>query len=536
MSIIVVGSGLAAVGVIRSLVASGIKPTVLDIGDVLPRHLVDLRSNLAARSPAHWTRDERRTVARNEGVPGRVVPRKLVLGSDYFYSNEQMSATLDGMASPGSPPWSPARGGFSVGWGAAVLLPAPEDLVGWPFDRDEILRHARRATLGIPVSEPRDEISETFGLLAPDKEAILPLSTGQRRLLDMLRKGVSESHAARFLVGQSRLLTDADGKRVTGCRMCGNCSSGCVYGSIYTAEQDINRWIEANAIDYRSGITVFKLLETGNTVRISTTSAEGIQEFEAERIFLAAGAVNSSRILLNSSPSNLRTATLRSTGGILQLFGSISRLHLRWPSMNTQTAIFMEIRSPSASPHWAHVQIGQPNELLLRRLGMSDTDASAAKSRIIGRLAGHVVTAMLNLHSDHGPRYVMSSSPSNNGLGAVSTTYSWDQVGRNMAQQMMRHLSGVMRRSGLLRVPFARQYSAALQGFHFGSSFPMSRNPTADNDTDELGRPFGWKRIHVCDTTVLPAIPGTTVGLLTMANAHRIASAVHDNANSHAPA
>jgi choline dehydrogenase-like flavoprotein len=52
----------------------------------------------------------------------------------------------------------------------------------------------------------------------------------------------------------------------------------------------------------------------------------------------------------------------------------------------------------------------------------------------------------------------------------------------------------------------------------------MRANPHAPNDTDVLGRPFGLSRIHVVDTSVLPAIPATTVGLLTMANAHRIAA------------
>ena len=52
----------------------------------------------------------------------------------------------------------------------------------------------------------------------------------------------------------------------------------------------------------------------------------------------------------------------------------------------------------------------------------------------------------------------------------------------------------------------------------------MRANPLAPTDSDELGRPFGWKHVHVVDTSVLPSIPGTTVGMLTMANAHRIAS------------
>jgi choline dehydrogenase-like flavoprotein len=85
-------------------------------------------------------------------------------------------------------------------------------------------------------------------------------------------------------------------------------------------------------------------------------------------------------------------------------------------------------------------------------------------------------------------------------------------------------LRGVLRRAGFYAVPFARQNSNAALTYHFGATFPMRANPKQPNDTDVLGRPFGSSRIHVVDTSVLPAIPATTVGLLTMANAHRIAA------------
>jgi len=78
--------------------------------------------------------------------------------------------------------------------------------------------------------------------------------------------------------------------------------------------------------------------------------------------------------------------------------------------------------------------------------------------------------------------------------------------------------------TGFFAVPLARQNSAAALTYHFGASFPMQKNPQNPFDTDVLGRPFGWQRVHVVDTSVLPAIPATTVGLLTMANAHRIAA------------
>jgi choline dehydrogenase-like flavoprotein len=43
-----------------------------------------------------------------------------------------------------------------------------------------------------------------------------------------------------------------------------------------------------------------------------------------------------------------------------------------------------------------------------------------------------------------------------------------------------------------------------------------------------LGRPAGWRRIHLVDASVFPTIPATTITYTAMANAHRIAAAAAD--------
>ena len=57
-----------------------------------------------------------------------------------------------------------------------------------------------------------------------------------------------------------------------------------------------------------------------------------------------------------------------------------------------------------------------------------------------------------------------------------------------------------------------------------GGSLPMRAVP-GHLQTDRLGRPTGFKRVHVVDASVFPEIPATTVTLTVMANAHRIGSA-----------
>lgn len=526
MKIVVVGSGLAAVGAIRAILKSGHRPIVLDIGSQLPAHLAEYQLTMSIREPNEWSDDEWVKLASNEGVPGRVVPRKLVFGSDYFYSREQADLTSMGDYFDGSPPWSPATGGFSVGWGAAALPPALGDIAGWPIAHEELLRSIHEVLDGIAVSEPDDEIGEVFGRLRPSHTEVLRLSSGQEALLERLGRSRVNESSMKVLVGQSRLLTQAGIAAANRCRYCGHCSSGCVYGSIYTAEQDVNAWAKSGLIEYHRDATVFQVSESANSVRIRYLTAGDSKEIEGDRLFLGAGAVNTSRVLLNSTSENIDTAVLRRTGGALQLFASWRPLDISWPDVNTQASHFMEIQDSRLSPFWAHVQIGQPNELILRRLGVVQQNASRLRGRVIGLAARRLVSAALNVHSSRGPSYEIQVERRSESLPRITTRQHWDADNRKVVGGYAQILARSMRSAGYFRVPFASQDSGAAHGYHFGASFPMQQIPCDPYHTDSLGRPFGWQRIHAIDTSVLPAIPATTVGLLTMANAHRIAKEV----------
>jgi choline dehydrogenase-like flavoprotein len=65
------------------------------------------------------------------------------------------------------------------------------------------------------------------------------------------------------------------------------------------------------------------------------------------------------------------------------------------------------------------------------------------------------------------------------------------------------------------------------RGFHTGGTFPMRRNPNTFQ-ADLLGRPSGFSRVHLVDSSVFPSLPATTITLSVMANAHRIGSTALD--------
>ena len=70
--------------------------------------------------------------------------------------------------------------------------------------------------------------------------------------------------------------------------------------------------------------------------------------------------------------------------------------------------------------------------------------------------------------------------------------------------------------------PFAQGVDGKPRGWHLGGTLPMTARPGEPWQTDLLGRPHGWSRTHVADSSTFPSLPGTTVALLAMANATRI--------------
>jgi len=52
----------------------------------------------------------------------------------------------------------------------------------------------------------------------------------------------------------------------------------------------------------------------------------------------------------------------------------------------------------------------------------------------------------------------------------------------------------------------------------------MSLHP-GNFQSDLLGRPTGFSRVHVVDASVFPSVPAPTITLTAMANAQRIAHA-----------
>jgi hypothetical protein len=108
----------------------------------------------------------------------------------------------------------------------------------------------------------------------------------------------------------------------------------------------------------------------------------------------------------------------------------------------------------------------------------------------------------------------------------VQPSVQSDDTTTKMLRQVVRRL--VRSAPSLGVVPVVPQITLAAPGksYHFGGSFPHALVPQDDLESDVLGRVHPWQNIHLVDASVFPTIPATTFTLSIMANAHRIARSV----------
>jgi choline dehydrogenase-like flavoprotein len=86
-----------------------------------------------------------------------------------------------------------------------------------------------------------------------------------------------------------------------------------------------------------------------------------------------------------------------------------------------------------------------------------------------------------------------------------------------------RRLADAARQVGMVALTPLVRLNPLGSSFHCGGTFPMREAPVA-GETDILGRPAGFRRVHLIDASIFPSIPASTITFSVMANAHRIAT------------
>lgn len=525
MTVTIIGSGVAGTAAALQLAERGIRCQLLDVG-FQPAPDEPVRENfyrLRQREDVHdlmvGKRSERvECLSRKSSVvPAKLTPPRM----RYITQDAERLSPLQqtGYAAV----QSFAAGGLANAWGAGLYRFTDRDLEGFPINRDELSPYYDRLTEEIGISGEADDLTPFFG----EENGIQPplrLSEKADRLYGRYRRCRTALNRRGVFLGRPRLgvLTEPRHGRAV-----------CDYANlefwqpelpyIYTPAFTLRRLIDKGKITYRRGILVKSWSRRDGRISIQARdlSSNADVTFDTDALFLAAGAVGSARLALQSRADYSTRLDLldnpalqiplvlpRFIGGALQTdcFG-LTQLNLVYDPPESAAALqasILEITSPARSEFFSSIPLSARGNLKVIR---------------------HIVPAMLvmQLFFPATRDRAASLSLQDDGALRIEGQPPRDDIGsiKPLLRAMLR--LGALTHRSLVVTPEAGQ------GIHYAGTLPMKQKPQRRYECDRFGGLYDEPGVYVIDGAAFPALPAKNYSFSIMANAMRVADHLADN-------
>lgn len=523
-SALIVGSGPSAAAVAICLAdKADWKITVVDIGLDLELDHRDARDRLSSLPRERWARQDILNISAQPiatSVDG--LPEKRAYGSDYSFREAGQLSPIAVERGVNDALISPAYGGFSSVWGAQ-LLPFPnETFESWPLSGTDLAPHYRAVLTAIPYAAADDDLATVLPLHATP-QAPMPLSPRAADVERRYRRHRAELNRQGLVLGRSRLAVRSDA-----CIACGLCMTGCPYSLIYSAAHTFDDLRSRRRVDYHGGMVVVGLSEgpAGVSVVARETVLGTEHSFTADRVFVACGAVGTTRLVLESLRRYGRDVVLQESAQFVLPFVSLrSTGDPRRQSTHALGQLSAVIALPDVDEPQLHLQMYTYDPAFL----------DALPGPLQGRLSRPLLSSVLSrisvglgyLPSSASPRLrIRLNAPTSDSKRAplVITRDATSPDPRRLLRPLSRRLLAFAPLLDLWPVLPRLQLSAPGKSYHWGGTFPHAASTSSDLTTDRLGRLPTWRRIHLVDAAVIPGFASTSLTLTVMANAHRIAT------------
>ena len=523
----IIGSGPTGVAAASALLKRGLKVTMLDAGLSLEESKQLALNRTSSTPQTEWKVDDLDDFKAGTKATAKGITLKLAYGSDFPYRGGEQFIAANGDV--GIVP-SLAQGGLSNVWGAAMLPYAAEDITDWPINIGELEPHYRAVLELTGLAGESDDLTTKFPLYAKPHNGLRSGSIINSLLADM-RASRGQLTQRKVIFGRSRLAVSEWNEHRLACASCRMCMYGCPLGLIYNSADTLKLLRNDPNFTYRRGIIVKTFREHGETIEIEgndlTTGSD--VSFQAGRLFIAAGTLSTTRLVLESLRATNTSVRLKDSQYFLLPF-----LRYRAPDsfdasepQHTLAQAFIEIFDEAVSGKSLHLQVYGYNNLYRAAINNTIGPLHHLGKPLIDSFLKRFILMQCYLHSDYSHEIEARLLPrEENALTArlALKVMPNPQTGATIAR-LTRKLRSV--RPFLRATPLSAlmKIGAPGRGFHTGGSFPMRSSP-GELETDVLGTPGGCSRIHIVDSSVFPSVPASTITLTAMANAHRIATEI----------
>jgi len=448
---------------------------------------------------------------------------------DYvFGGDERFRLQTDGF----TPLTSFAAGGLAESWTGGSYAFDDTDLADFPFTHADIAPHYGEVAERIGVAGEEDDV----GFTTHDNLAIptaLDVSSGAlmeryQRRRDKLRA----KHAVRFGRSRQAVLTAPRGEREA-CRSCGRCLWGCPNGAFYTPSMTLRECMGFDAFDYRPGYFVSHFErdgEGGLSAALAYPVAGGATErFSADAYVLAAGAINSSNLVLRTH--------YKATGEIVRLEGLMDNRQVLAPFFNwTMLGKAYEPDSyqyhqlafglPQAAPrHYVHGQVTTMKTASAHPVVQSLPLDIKTAAHVFRALRSGLGVANINYADTRRPGNFLSLVEDGGEWPALMARYRPAAGEDAEIRETMGKVGKFFARLGAPFVPGMAHVRPVGAGVHYGGTLPMSAE-RREWAVSPVGQSWDYANLFVADGASFPFMPAKNLTFTLMANSTRIASAI----------
>lgn len=514
-SILIIGSGPAGVSAAYALLNRGCKVVMLDVGIQLDKNTQEKLDYFQRTADSTVLPDLKSNLDTADHI-------KLVYASDYVYKEPKWIHFITDEQTFCKPSF--AQGGLSNAWGAFLNEYAAEDMAGWPITTEKLAPYYPKILEFMPMAGNRDHQQGMANSYWPSRQAAF--------LLNQFSAHTAQLNAAGFAYGAAKLAVKFADNGQPLCVYWGRCQYGCPYSLIYSAAQTLRELTQHEHFSYVDKIFVQKLTETQDGLLIQAyhvDSAEALV-WKAARVFLAAGAISSTVLLLNSLNISAPVAMQDSQHF---MFPCLMFKKLNNPTqekLHTLCQLYLTLKSEPILQKTCHLQIYTYMEQYENQFKKMLGKLYPYFKFLITPLLCRMIVIQGFLHSQDSHQFSLQVKSDSANKTAVSVKIINNPTVNKKINAIIAHLFQHVRLLGFFPIKLFLKISKPGRSYHYGGSFPMSTHPS-QFETDLMGKPNGFKRLHVVDATIFPTIPAQAITFSIMANAYRIASECDLNEN-----
>lgn len=517
IDVIVVGGGAA--GTCAALALAGRRVVVLDVGGEPSGAGAELQRNQYALKAAGA-----------DLFAGLIGPRFESLHNVHRdYLSPKLKAPLLRFVTDGwrelspvecrgfDPVMSFARGGLANAWGAGCYRFDDGELADQPITAADLRAHYDALTEHIGITGEDDDLDRFFG----ESSGCLPSHQQSRLGRDLQTR--YERHRAYFnrrgiFVGAPRLAVlsrahrgrpayDYQGLEFFKSHL------PAIYNPAYTLAE----LVASGRVTYTRPFLVERFVEHEAHVTVYARHVDTgvVHEFVARRLVLAAGALNSAKIVLRSREDH--TSRLPLLDNLISYVPFVSLRHVGAGVEHESLPIQRNIVCVDEE-EWCPVQASFYGVTATLWNDLLFDFPFAARDNL--RMLKFLLPAMSVVQVFYPDRVRPENHLQLAADGSLRIAYVARPRGR-----LERHLIRALRRIGYASWPSLCKYPSPGNSFHYAGCLPMRADP-GPLETDRDGRLGGSRRVHVADAACFASLPSKNLTFTIMANAHRIGAAI----------